>query len=602
MVRRSFSILYAAFSLLAHTGITFAHGHDDHGESAMDLGASMTAASTSVPSAMPSATAAMSSAPVSQTYFTYSGFSGLMLAHIGLMTIAWFFVLPIAIMLSIARSRLALAMQIAFFGLNGFGLLVGTIYNSKTPDLYENNLHHKLGWAITWILLAQIIVGLLRFYTNGKANADADTEERVAFMPISTHHMTGYQQMHPGSVASMHRYSHDSGHGTESDSSRSGSLAGLHEEKDEETHHFGHQLRDDPADHAENRRSLGFIFADRLLSRVSQLVPIQLMKTMNFFYDAVDVLILVIGFIMILTGFITFAGIFKGNNVFNGLAHAIKGGIFFWYGLLTLGRWMGCFAEYGWAWNVRPPVGMVSARKAKVPSAEFVESFVIFLYGSTNVFLEHLAAWGDAWTAQDLEHVSISVMFFGGGLCGMLVESRKVRDLLDASFARWNGSRVQYPFKEQWTPPKTYSFSMNPFPALIILLLGLTMSSHHQHSMVSTMVHKQWGMLFVGFALARAVTYILTYLSPPSSYLPSRPPSEIISSFCLISGGLIFIASNKDTVAAMERYDLNAMFIFTVTMGWTAFLMAWQMIVLAIKGWAVRKRLSASYSPRGTLA
>jgi Protein of unknown function (Ytp1) len=36
-----------------------------------------------------------------------------------------------------------------------------------------------------------------------------------------------------------------------------------------------------------------------------------------------------------------------------------------------------------------------------------------------NVFLEHLAAWGGAWTAQDLEHVSISIMFFGGGLVGL---------------------------------------------------------------------------------------------------------------------------------------------------------------------------------------
>ena len=32
------------------------------------------------------------------------------------------------------------------------------------------------------------------------------------------------------------------------------------------------------------------------------------------------------------------------------------------------------------------------------------------------MFLEHLAGWGDAWTASDLEHVSISILFFGGGL------------------------------------------------------------------------------------------------------------------------------------------------------------------------------------------
>ena len=253
---------------------------------------------------------------------------------------------------------------------------------------------------------------------------------------------------------------------------------------------------------------------------------------------------------------------------------------------------MGCFAEVGWAWNIKPPFGIVSSRKARAPSAEFVESFVIFLYGSTNVFLEHLAAWGNAWAPQDLEHVSISIMFFGGGLCGMLVESKLIRDLLNAGIVNSPSNRSIKLRDEAWAPPKTYKFSMNPFPGLIILLLGLMMSSHHQASMVSTMVHKQWGTLFVGFALARAVTYILTYISPPTSYLPSRPPSEIITSFCLISGGLIFMASNKDTVGAMERFDLNAMFLFTVTMGFTAFLMAWTILVLAVKGWATKRTQS----------
>jgi urea transporter len=37
-----------------------------------------------------------------------------------------------------------------------------------------------------------------------------------------------------------------------------------------------------------------------------------------------------------------------GPEVFSGLAHFIKGGVFFWYGILTLGRWAGCFANIGW--------------------------------------------------------------------------------------------------------------------------------------------------------------------------------------------------------------------------------------------------------------
>lgn len=77
---------------------------------------------------------------------------------------------------------------------------------------------------------------------------------------------------------------------------------------------------------------------------------------------------------------------------------------------------MGCFAEFGWAWNLKPIKGEISSWKNIIPSAEFTESFVIWLYGVTNVFLEHLAAWGDAWSAQDLEHISITIMFAGGGL------------------------------------------------------------------------------------------------------------------------------------------------------------------------------------------
>ena len=98
---------------------------------------------------------------------------------------------------------------------------------------------------------------------------------------------------------------------------------------------------------------------------------------------------------------------------------------------------MGAFSDFGWAWNVKPGYPMVSRFAARLPSAEFVESFVIWLYGATNVFLEHLNAWGKAWSAQDLEHISITIMFFGGGLMGMLIESNTVRKLFNTSVSAW---------------------------------------------------------------------------------------------------------------------------------------------------------------------
>lgn len=184
----------------------------------------------------------------------------------------------------------------------------------------------------------------------------------------------------------------------------------------------------------------------------------------------------------------------------------------------------------------------------------------------------------------------------------MIVESSKMRDLLNSAVVQ-----VQPPSQyndEIWQAPRQYRFSMNPIPGLIILLLGKMMSSHHQESMLSTMIHTQWGGMFMGFALARALTYITLYISPPTSYLPSRPPTEVLTSFCLIAGGITFMVSNKDTVAALESYDLDAMFTFTVTMGLVALIMAWTVVTVAIKGWATRKESASRFakSTAGVLA
>ena len=39
----------------------------------------------------------------------------------------------------------------------------------------------------------------------------------------------------------------------------------------------------------------------------------------------------------------------------------------------------------------------------------------------------------------------------------------------------------------------------------------------------------------------------------------------------------------------MIHYELDAMFMYTVTMGLVGMLMAWILVVIAVKGWAVRR-------------
>lgn len=52
-----------------------------------------------------------------------------------------------------------------------------------------------------------------------------------------------------------------------------------------------------------------------------------------------------------------------------------------------------------------------------------------------------------------------------------------------------------------------------------------------------------------------------------------------------------------DTVASLEAYELDAMFVFTVSMGVITLLMAWIILVIAIKGWTLRAKGTTAIKP-----
>lgn len=412
----------------------------------------------------------------------------------------------LAVMLSIARSRAAFPSQFFFLVVNAFGLLFGIIYNDQTPDLYVNNAHHQLGWAVSCVVAAQVLLSLLFIFAGRGKESNVSYEhleqaEHAAFLPVATYDHDSPYRNH------QHRWSRDSGQGTDSNSS-------IHSPGSPSESHIDYDGFEKPELPKFATRRWANNSVGRFLSKhLPGLVPGSGLRCLNFVYNLIDRVVLPLGFAAFATGAVTYGGIMRGREIFNGLAHFIKGGIFFWYGVLTLGRYLGCWADLGWAWNKKPPASIVGW-KSKVPSGEFTESFVIFLYGVTNVFLEHLSNAGLAWSSTDLEHVSISVLFFGGGLAGMLFESTCIRDWLNSTILP---TPTHATSDDAWQPPRSQGVSLNPMPPLIILLLGMMMGSHHQDSMTSTMVHKQWGNMLVGFALARGMTYVLLYLKPPTS-------------------------------------------------------------------------------------
>ncbi|KFY33191.1 hypothetical protein V495_08345 [Pseudogymnoascus sp. VKM F-4514 (FW-929)] len=523
--------------------------HEDEAHMGTDMDMDMATTGAGVPLGITPSNATHSVPP---SYFRHPEYPNLILAHIALMTIAWVFVLPIAVMLSISRSRLNLLAQSGFLIINSGGVVLAMIYNGKTPDLYPHNAHHTIGWLLTWATVAQLCLALITASARLRGERK-NSEEHLPFIQTSPQSAGRHPWTTNAENAPGYRFSDDSGHGTEQndESSRSPSSSSLDDGR-EVMNSISLKYYEGEADELalSSKRGQNAVIK-RLRGVLSGKAPLNVSSRVTGVLRILETIItrtiLIQGFVGITTGAVTYAGIF-GRVLWACSFHQ---------------RWSVLLA-----WNIKPRTS------ASNFSAEFVESFLIFFYGSTNIFLEHLNAWGEAWSAQDMEHISITIMFIGGGLCGMLIESTAIRNLLNINTSKASSSGGAHipatdgeDEESSWQPPQSYKVSMNPIPALMVLLLGIMMSSHHQSSMVSTMIHKQWGTLLMGASFARGLTYIIFYLSPPTSFLPSRPPSELITAFCLMAGGLVFMASSRDTVVSMEYNNLDAMFVFTVTMG-----------------------------------
>ena len=205
-------------------------------------------------------------------------------------------------MLSIGRARLASTAQLTFISINAAGLLFGTIYNNKTPEFYENNVHNKLGWLVTWIVSIQAILGLMRKCGRPKA----------APTPSYGFTMTQYRHVEDLRAAQTYRYSQDSGQGTEPSTPRESSPSSP-QASDEDREYAPMFSRDKDFEHAVGEKHNIWtknIFV-RIISR--RFLATILHQVVTYFYvlhDIADRLILFLGFATILSGLVTYGGIF----------------------------------------------------------------------------------------------------------------------------------------------------------------------------------------------------------------------------------------------------------------------------------------------------
>lgn len=209
-------------------------------------------------------------------------------------------------MLSLARSKFTASAQLLFLALNAIGVLLSVVYNHQTPDLYPGNAHHKIGWTITWVVTAQVTIGLIcwvaRAVSASRHERISASGERQSFIPPSPRS--------PSSSSSTYRDSQDSERGTESrpeylHSSPSSSV-------DEEE---GLPMPNPDNDYGGfgNRGAtplVSFLRREAPTSTAAWVAGSRVWHYVSIIYSIIDRIILPFGFVTLATGLVTYARFF----------------------------------------------------------------------------------------------------------------------------------------------------------------------------------------------------------------------------------------------------------------------------------------------------
>lgn len=226
-------------------------------------------------------------------------------------------------MLSLARSRYTLSLQLAFLAANACGVVVATVYNANTPDLYPNNAHHKLGWLVTWAMGAQVLIGLLGrvvgIFRNGKLE---NGEPRHAFTPISQEAMAEHHRLNESRFPSVYRNFNDHSQGTEptTESFRSQTLSTTVDEEAARPLYNVHKgyAEDEQDDALEVLPALPTSKKSQsLFWKAPGMISSKAWKVLIFGYDFVDRTSLILGFITLCTGIIAYARLFVSSRPFS---------------------------------------------------------------------------------------------------------------------------------------------------------------------------------------------------------------------------------------------------------------------------------------------
>ncbi|KAJ7336968.1 hypothetical protein DFH08DRAFT_925527 [Mycena albidolilacea] len=509
---------------------------------------------------------------------------GLIITHALFMSLAFFFFLPIGITMRSLKNSWRGVAVLGFYASFALACGASSVYRKLTPDMYPGSTHASQSYkifavALVFLTLIDTLGALRRVVTYirgakqytlkgivralwGREDCELGVRpEYIALISEAPESIDNPKESRQSVDAPHSHYAED--FNREDPEQRGNHLRTYSNVSD------GTLLDPSSPNFEETQHDITLSPRISLLCRIGRAT-----------YSATERALVLAGFAMLLSGIVVYTGGCREKYLNGCLAHLIKGGLFWCYGLISFARFLGWYSERGWAWNRAPSAGY--------PTAEMVESTVIFLYGATNTWMERFSASpGDPFTTKQIQHIGIAVSHHFSILC-MAVESKTVR--------KWLSTLGTDP-SESVSEPEDHT-SFNPVPALVISVTGAVMGAHFQTYLFQVQIHALWGNLLVAFGLLRCLTYFFLWIAPVRSTLPSRPPTELLGSFFVTCGGLSFMFSMEEvTLMAMRRGrdDIMTFAITAVAITFLAF--NWTIGVVGFHGWLKTRTMRSTLYP-----
>ncbi|GAA5919595.1 hypothetical protein JCM1841_001067 [Sporobolomyces salmonicolor] len=211
----------------------------------------------------------------------------------------------------------------------------------------------------------------------------------------------------------------------------------------------------------------------------------------------------VVGWVQMIFGGIASLGFCFGEHFGQCLAHFIMGSAFIGYAMILL-------------LMLRVGAGFLARKKM---SQEYLDSWVIMLWGIVNTFTEHNFFPSSAtasWSHKDMQHVSLGVLWWAGGALGV-----------------WMGRNAK----------------RNVMPAIIIAMTGFAMANHGQALEFSTSVHKLFGASLMAAGGARIIEICFVLKdepTPPTSAHQGPRAFQHLTPFLLVLSGLTFLSATEE--------------------------------------------------------